>query len=144
MAFLYKNYKRNEILKENSFITFSSRIMKFSLPKYDNTINGDEVLLDVEKINNNEILDFLSKTNDKIVFNPKNIDTLRISFDRNNKYSFTSTLDLGKVGKDFKSILVEKICRYLRNKNITNIELYVIIPTEADNAPPPTGMPNNF
>lgn len=143
----YWNYQRNEIIKEsNTNLTFFDLNSKFKKLTYsDSEFEFNNALLkSISGIKDSITAEFLKKTKEKIVFLPLDIDTLSIKTENGLNYDYSSSLDKGNYDKDFNVLLVNSIEPFLSKNNITQIEIYTLVPTEYNNIPLPIGTLTNF
>ncbi|RKN03745.1 hypothetical protein D7036_13275 [Aquimarina sp. BL5] len=136
----YENYKTNELIrKKNS--SFSDAHSKFLLPSEGSNI-GQELLKEIEKIKLQTINQFLDNSEEKIVFNPLNMDTLSITI-LGSKYSYQSSLDLGYIDEGYNQVLTKNVFEFIRDKGIVKIDIFSLTPTPAGDVPLPPGYLTN-
>ncbi|MFC4636473.1 hypothetical protein ACFO3O_21385 [Dokdonia ponticola] len=144
--FLFENYKTNEEIKaDNSLFVFSDDNFRFLMNvNNDNDFDlGNKILREMKEEKEKIIQSFLTNSKEKIVFNPSNIDTLKLIIDNNN-YKYSSTLDKGIIDKSYNDLLARKIFNYINERMITKIDIYTVTPTEAGNIPLPPGILSNI
>ena len=143
----YRNYQRNEMIKElNTNLIFSDPNSKFKKHTYSDSEYelNNSLLNSISRIKDSITSEFLNRTKEKILFFGLDKDTLKIKMSKELKITYSSSLDKGVYDKDFNEFLVESLKSLLSEHQIEQIEIYTLTPTKYENITPPSGTLANF
>lgn len=147
----YKNYMINKLnINNESILNLKNKDVNFKIDLSKNMLFVEECAYERLKYISEEKKESMHKfldsiKDEKVLFDPRSIDTLEIEIKESN-IVYTSSHDYGKLDKKFTDFLVNRISNYILNNNIQNIEIYTLVPTKFNEnfAPPGPGILTNF
>ena len=144
---VFRNYQRNEIITESSIDqTYSDLNSKFNKHTYSDSDFefNNSLLKSIGEIKDSVIVEFLNKTEEKILFSTLDKDTLNIEKVSGQNFTYLSTLDKGHFDKKFNDLLFNSLKPLLSKNGIDEIQVYTLTPTKFQSISPPPGSIANF